>query len=107
MNITISTTDRALLAALHDNPFGLTFTPMTGRGGKGADSQLLYEFGIVVAQLGVTIAANLFSQWLYEKIKGRCTRINIDGVKTGVEAAEIQRTIENVKETHRDDPRAE
>lgn len=50
-----------------------------------------------VVTLGVTfasgVAVNLFSSWLYDKLKSRARRLRIDRVEIQVEAAEIKRVL--------------
>jgi hypothetical protein len=103
MNIVIFTHDRDLAADLkRDAPLDFSVTGLTSKGAKSLGEPPLYEISIFVAGLGAKIAADVFSKWLYDKIKGRATGINAEGQNARIEESEIERCIEvKVKETHR------
>ena len=48
----------------------------------------------LVLSLGSSIATNVVSTWLYEKLKGRATTLQIDRRKIQIEKEEIKKIIE-------------
>jgi hypothetical protein len=103
MNIIIFTQDRNLAADLkRDAPFDFTINGPTSKGTKSLGEPSFYEIALFVAGLGTKIAADVFSKWLYDKIKNRADSVATEGKKTRVDEIEIQRSIEvKIKETYR------
>ncbi len=48
----------------------------------------------LILSLGASIATNILSTWLYERLKGRTLKLHINRKETHVEAGVIQKTIE-------------
>jgi hypothetical protein len=79
----------------HDAPGGarleLGRMPMEKRGGLTHDE---LQMATVLVSFGSGVAVNLFSSWLYDKLKsGRVTRIRIDRAEVEVTPEAIARVI--------------